>query len=69
MGGIGYRSEGQIGSLRSTDSIWINDQWRICFVWKAGDAHEVEIVDYHDLERQKHLMADRLVREVLVRAA
>ena len=28
-------------------SIRINDQWRICFVWKAGDAYEVEIVDYH----------------------
>lgn len=25
----------------------INDQWRICFVWKGGDAHDVEIVDYH----------------------
>ena len=28
-------------------SIRINDQWRICFVWKAGDAYKVEIVDYH----------------------
>ncbi len=28
-------------------SIRINDQWRICFVWKVGDAYEVEIVDYH----------------------
>jgi proteic killer suppression protein len=28
-------------------SIRINDQWRICFVWRDGDAHEVEIVDYH----------------------
>jgi proteic killer suppression protein len=28
-------------------SIRINDQWRICFVWKDGDALEVEIVDYH----------------------
>lgn len=27
-------------------SIRINDQWRICFVWKDG-AHDVEIVDYH----------------------
>jgi proteic killer suppression protein len=25
----------------------INDQYRICFVWRDGDAHEVEIVDYH----------------------
>jgi proteic killer suppression protein len=28
-------------------SIRINDQWRICFVWKNEDAFEVEIVDYH----------------------
>jgi toxin HigB-1 len=28
-------------------SIRINDQWRICFVWRDGDAHAVEIVDYH----------------------
>jgi plasmid maintenance system killer protein len=30
-----------------TTLIRINDQWRICFVWKNGDAHDVEIVDYH----------------------
>ena len=29
-------------------SIRINDQYRICFVWKDDGAHEVEIVDYHD---------------------
>lgn len=28
-------------------AISINNQWRICFVWKDGDAHGVEIVDYH----------------------
>lgn len=28
-------------------SISINKQWRICFVWKGGDAHDVEIIDYH----------------------
>lgn len=28
-------------------SIRINDQWRICFVWRADGAHDVEIVDYH----------------------
>jgi len=28
-------------------SIRINDQWRICFSWRDGDAFEVEIVDYH----------------------
>lgn len=25
----------------------VNDQWRICFVWKSDGAHRVEIVDYH----------------------
>ncbi len=25
----------------------VNDQWRVCFVWRTGDAYEVEIVDYH----------------------
>ena len=28
-------------------SIRINDQFRVCFVWRDGDAHEVEIADYH----------------------
>jgi len=28
-------------------SITINDQWRICFVWRNGDAYQVEITDYH----------------------
>lgn len=28
-------------------SIRINDQWRICFVWKADGPYEVEITDYH----------------------
>lgn len=28
-------------------SIRINDQWRICFEWRRGDAYNVEIVDYH----------------------
>jgi proteic killer suppression protein len=28
-------------------SIRINDRWRICFAWRDGNAHEVEIVDYH----------------------
>jgi addiction module HigA family antidote len=30
-----------------TYSIRINDRWRICFAWRGGDAHDVEIVDYH----------------------
>lgn len=28
-------------------AIWINDQWRICFRFVAGDAYDVEITDYH----------------------
>lgn len=35
------------GDRLGQHSIRINDQWRICFVWKAGDVYEVEIVDYH----------------------
>ncbi|NGX17740.1 type II toxin-antitoxin system RelE/ParE family toxin [Wenzhouxiangella sp. XN24] len=35
------------GDRSGQHSIRINDQWRICFVWKGGDALEVEIVDYH----------------------
>lgn len=31
----------------SQHSIRINDQWRLCFIWKDGDAYAVEIVDYH----------------------
>lgn len=28
-------------------SIRVNDQFRLCFTWHAGDAFDVEIVDYH----------------------
>ena len=35
------------GARSGQYSIRINDQWRICFRWEAGDAHDVEIVDYH----------------------
>ena len=35
------------GDRAGQHSIRINDQWRICFIWRAGDAYEVEIVDYH----------------------
>jgi proteic killer suppression protein len=43
----GNRLEKLAGSLRGFHSIRINEQWRICFVWRSGDAHDVEIVDYH----------------------
>ncbi len=35
------------GNRRGQQSIRINDQWRICFLWHQGDAYDVEIVDYH----------------------
>lgn len=41
------RLEALRGSRKGQYSIRINDQWRICFKWKDGDAHDVEIVDYH----------------------
>jgi proteic killer suppression protein len=28
-------------------SIRVNDQWRICFIWRKADAYDVEITDYH----------------------
>lgn len=41
------RLEARKGERRSQHSIRINDQWRICFRWRDGDAYDVEIVDYH----------------------
>jgi proteic killer suppression protein len=41
------RLEKLSGDRKGQYSIRINDQWRICFRWKGGDAHDVEIVDYH----------------------
>ncbi|HEB69566.1 MAG TPA: plasmid maintenance system killer family protein [Desulfobulbus sp.] len=35
------------GDRKGYYSIRVNDQWRICFFWKNGDAYDVEIVDYH----------------------
>ncbi|MCF7817451.1 MAG: type II toxin-antitoxin system RelE/ParE family toxin [Kiritimatiellales bacterium] len=35
------------GDRKGQYSIRINQQWRICFVWNAGNATQVEIVDYH----------------------
>jgi proteic killer suppression protein len=43
----GNRLETLAGDRAGQHAIRINDQWRICFVWNEGDAHEVEIVDYH----------------------
>lgn len=41
------RLEALKGSRKRQFSIRINDQWRICFHWREGDAYDVEIVDYH----------------------
>ena len=35
------------GDRKGQYSIRINDQWRICFEWRRGDAYNVEIADYH----------------------
>ena len=43
----GNRLEPLKGDRAGQHSIRINDQWRICFVWRATDAFDVEIVDYH----------------------
>lgn len=41
------RLEKLAGNLKDFYSIRINDQWRIIFQWEAGQATDVEIVDYH----------------------
>lgn len=43
----GNRLEKLKGKRLGQYSIRVNDQWRICFQWRDGDAYEVEIVDYH----------------------
>ena len=43
----GNRLEALKGDRKGQHSIRINDPWRICFVWRAGQCYEVEIVDYH----------------------
>ncbi|MBZ5644408.1 MAG: type II toxin-antitoxin system RelE/ParE family toxin [Acidobacteriia bacterium] len=43
----GNRLESLKGDRNGQHSIRINDQWRICFVWRDGNVYEVEIADYH----------------------
>ena len=43
----GNRLEKLKGDRVGQHSIRINEQWRICFVWKDGNVYEVEITDYH----------------------
>ncbi|MGH6720179.1 MAG: type II toxin-antitoxin system RelE/ParE family toxin [Alphaproteobacteria bacterium] len=35
------------GDRKGLHSIRINDQWRVCFRWRNGDAYDVEVIDYH----------------------
>ena len=43
----GNRLESLARDRAGQHSIRVNDQWRICFAWRDGDAWDVEIVDYH----------------------
>jgi len=43
----GNRLEALSGNRKGQHSIRINDAWRICFVWRDGNAHAVEIVNDH----------------------
>ena len=43
----GNRLEPLYGDRAGQHSIRVNDQWRVCFVWRDGNADQVEIVDYH----------------------
>lgn len=43
----GNRLERLKGNRDGQYSIRINNQWRLCFRWRAGDAYDAEIVDYH----------------------
>ncbi len=43
----GNRLEKLAGDRKGQYSIRINDQYRVCFSWRDGDVHDVEITDYH----------------------
>ena len=48
IGGIpGNRLEKLHGDRAGQWSIRINKQWRVCFIWRKGEAFDVEIADYH----------------------
>ncbi|MDR3724406.1 MAG: type II toxin-antitoxin system RelE/ParE family toxin [Terracidiphilus sp.] len=47
----GNRLEMLRGDREGQHSIRINDQYRICFVWSNGNAHDVEVTDYHGVMR------------------
>ena len=43
----GNRLEALSHDRHGQQSIRVNDQWRVCFVWRDGNAYDVAIVDYH----------------------
>jgi proteic killer suppression protein len=43
----GNRLEALAGDRKGQHSIRVNNQWRVCFVWRGANAEQVEIVDYH----------------------
>jgi proteic killer suppression protein len=43
----GNRLEKLKGTRAGQYSIRVNDQWRVCFVWRENNAYDVEIIDYH----------------------
>ncbi len=43
----GNRLEGLKGDRSDQHSIRVNDQYRVCFKWRDGDAYDVEVTDYH----------------------
>ena len=43
----GNQLEALKGERKGQYSIRVNDQWRVCFIWREDGAHHVEIVDYH----------------------
>lgn len=43
----GNQLEALKGNRKGQHCIRVNDQWRVCFIWRGDGAHLVEIVDYH----------------------
>ena len=43
----GNRLESLRGDRAGQYSIRVNEQWRICFVWRESEAYDIELVDYH----------------------
>lgn len=43
----GNKLEALKGDRAGQHSIRVNEQWRLCFIWRIDGAHQVEIVDYH----------------------